>query len=405
MRYFFATWVLLATIFLMPWVSVEAAPLEVVGQGAVLVDGSSGQVLYEKNAHKKLYPASTTKMLTAIIALERGNLTDSVLIPPDASDVEGSAIGLRPGEKITLEDLLYALMLNSGNDSAVAIAVHIGGSVSGFVDLMNRKAAELGAVNSHFKNPNGLPDNDHYTTAYDLALITRYAMQNEEFKKIVCTMTRDIHRDDPEAQTFLLNHNKMLWDYKGAVGVKTGYTTLANQCLITAARREGRDLIAVVLGSEGTNIWSDSKALLDFGFIQFEKVRFTEAGKYIDEVPVKYGDGNVVLQTARAFSYDFPVGGADEAGQEVILKTPVYAPVDAGEKLGEMIFTDGGNEIGRVDLLAQKSVKRKWHTYSWPWIIAAALFLWFIRTYLRYQRRARQKRWQVYYQRKNRWDF
>ena len=403
MRYFFAAWILLATIFLWPGVSFAAALPEVVGQAAILVDGGTGQVLYEKNARIRMYPASTTKTLTAIIALEKGRLTDIVQVPPEAGAVEGSAIGLKTGEKLTLEDLLYAMMLNSGNDSAVAIAVHIGGSVAGFAALMNKKAVELGAVDSHFRNPNGLPDDNHYTTAGDLALITRCAMQNEAFRKIVCTMTRNIHRDEPEAQTFLLNHNKMLWDYQGAVGVKTGYTTLANQCLIAAARREDRDLIAVVLGSEGANIWSDCAALLDCGFQQFEPVHFISAGEYVEEVPVKYAKENVVLQTGRAFSYDFPVGRTGEVRREVVLKNPVAAPVEAGEKMGEIIFTAGGNEIGRVDLLAQKSVKRKWYRYSGPWIIGAALLLLLTRICLRRHKRARQRRWQIYYHRKSKW--
>ncbi|MCL6638321.1 MAG: D-alanyl-D-alanine carboxypeptidase [Firmicutes bacterium] len=404
MRSLLIVWLVLAFAFVVPN-RAGANPPEVVGRAAVLIDGETGQVLYEKNAHQRMYPASTTKTLTAIIALEKGKLTDMVVIPEEAAYAEGSSIGLKPGEKVSLEDLLYALMLNSGNDSAIAIADHIGGSVDGFVRMMNQKAAELGAVDSHFKNPNGLPDDDHYTTAYDLSLITRYAMQNDEFRRIVSTLTRDIRREDPEAQTFLLNHNKLLWRYEGATGVKTGYTVLANQCLASAAKRGDRELIAVVLGSEGENIWSDSTSLLDYGFGQFNRINFIDKGKYVDEVAARFGEEKVIVQAAGSFSYCFPAGRMPELHQEAVYKIPVIAPVEAGEKMGQMIYYAGGREIGRVDLIAQKPVKRKWYTYTALWVAGAALLLTVLLMYGGYQRRARRRRWAVYYHRKNRWDF
>lgn len=191
---------------------------DITGEAAVLMDSSSGQLLFAKNPDQRMYPASTTKIITAIIALESGRINDIVTIPLEACNVEGSAVGLQEGEQITLNDLIYALMLNSGNDCAVAIACHLGGSVDGFVQQMNKKAYEVGAVNTHFNNPNGLPEPNHYSTARDMALIAGYAMKNDNFRDIVSTKTQTIERSDPEAQVYLCNSNKMLWNYDGCRG-------------------------------------------------------------------------------------------------------------------------------------------------------------------------------------------
>lgn len=381
-----------------------ASPPEIVGKSAILVDNTTGQVLYEKNSRQRVYPASVTKTLTAIIALEKGNLTDTVVVPPEASDIEGSAIGMKAGERLSLEDLLYSLLLNSGNDSAVAIACHIGGSASGFIDLMNKKALELGAKDSHFNNSNGLPDEDHYTTAYDFSLITRFAMQNPEFRKIVSTTTKNISRDVPEAQTFLLNHNKLLWNYEGSIGVKTGYTTQAGQCLAAAAVRQDREFITIVFDSEGDNIWSDTTSLLDYGFNQFERASLVEAGKQVAELPVRYGKEDVLVQTGSALTYNFPAGKNYDLRQEMTLADNCAAPIRAGDKVGELVFFAGDQKIGRVDLVAQKTVGRYWYTYPWPWLIAAAMLAALIRLFAFYHACARQKRWKDYYCRKRRWD-
>ncbi|HOV80340.1 MAG TPA: D-alanyl-D-alanine carboxypeptidase family protein [Bacillota bacterium] len=391
-RFFFILFVLL----------LAAAPLkasagpELVGEAAVLLNVKNGQVLYEKNSRSGVYPASTTKILTAVIALEKGNLNDLVSITPEASNVEGSAIGLQAGEKVSLEDLLYALMLNSGNDSAVAIARHVGGTVENFVAMMNDKAAGLGALNTHFSNPNGLPDPGHYTTAYDMAIITRYAMQNPEFRKMVSTKVKIIHRDDADAQTYLENHNRLLWNYEGAIGVKTGYTEEARQCLVSAANRQGRELIAVVMKSEGADIWEDTKKLLDYGFGEFYCLSLTEAGKHVDEVPVKFGvTRSVPVQTGNSLFYDFPLGQRPEVKQEAIFRDNLAAPVRAGEKMGELVFSAAGRELGRVDLLAQREVKRKLTAQWWPWFLLA-VFLAVLLSIVRYHNRARRAKWETY---------
>jgi D-alanyl-D-alanine carboxypeptidase (penicillin-binding protein 5/6) len=327
MRFKTVLWVTLTTILsilvLMATgpVPAAAAPPEVIGEAAVLMDFTNGQTLFEKNPDQRMYPASTTKIMTAIIALESGRINDMVTIPLEACNVEGSAIGLQEGERLSLGDLIYALMLNSGNDTAIAIACHLGGSVDGFVKMMNKKAAEIGAINTHFNNPNGLPDPEHYSTARDLALIARYAMRNAQFRDIVATQIQIIKRDDPEAQTFLGNHNKMLWNYDGAIGVKTGYTDAAGQCLVTAAVRDGRELISVVMKSEGDNIWSDSSAILDYGFTEFKTVTLTEAGKHVANVPLKYGVlDNAPVVTAGTIKYNVPLAGQPEITSKAFLR-------------------------------------------------------------------------------------
>ncbi len=378
---------------------VQAEP-ELVGEAAALIDSRNGQLLFEKNSTKRMYPASTTKILTAIIALERGNLDDIVSIPRVACNIEGSAIGLQEEERITLNDLLYALMLNSGNDTAVAIACHIGGSVEEFTRMMNELAVRIGAENSNFKNPNGLPDPDHYTTARDMALIAHYAMQNPEFRKIVSTRSTTIQRDVPDAQIYLENSNKLLWNYDGTIGIKTGYTNDARQCLVSAAARQDREMIAVVFKSEGNNIWSDSRALLDYGFNEFTKISLIDAGKCVAEVPVQYGVTETVpVQTGFSLTYNIPVNSREKIDQEILLDNSLVAPVKAGSKVGELVFYAGDRELGRVDLLAQRDVERKILARWWPYLLlfTGLVILIFI-IYL--HNLARHRRWQRYKQHK-----
>ncbi len=377
---------------------LASAGPEIAGQSAVVMDSSNGQVLFEQESNQKMYPASTTKIMTAIIALEYGRMDDLVTIPAEASNVEGSAIGLQEGEQISLEDLVYALMLSSGNDSAVAIACHMGGSVEGFTRMMNQKASEIGAVNTHFNNPNGLPDPEHYCSAKDMALIARYAMHNPGFRNVVSTKVKTIHRSDPDAQTYLGNGNRLLWNYDGAVGIKTGYTNIAGQCLVSAAARDGRELITVVFKSEGSNIWTDSMKLLDYGFNEFELVCLADAGSFVADVPVSFGIMKTVsIQTGRTMTYNFNRDRPEDISQQIFLDEEIVAPVKAGSKLGELAFFSGELEIGRVDLLAQHEVGRRISAQWWAWSILAALLL-VLLAIIRYHNILRRRRWEMYKQ-------
>lgn len=336
----------------------------IVGRAAVLIDSKSGKILYAKNADQTMAPASTTKILTAIITLEKCKLTDIVTASKDATEVEPSAIGLKEGEKITVENLLYSLMLKSANDAAVALASHISGSVSNFSELMNSRAKAWGATNSHFANPNGLPDPNHYTTARDLAVIARHAMENPEFRKIVSTKVKVIPRADDTAVKWLQNHNKMLWRYKGTIGIKTGYTKEAKQCLVVSAEKNGHELIAVILGSEGSNIWADGQSLLDYGFNNYVTYKQKDANIAVQSVEVKKGTDKVSLITQKSFFYTLPKGGQDTLTEKAVINTNITAPVKKGQVLGRLFFVSKGKEIGYVNLVAGNDVSVR--TFSIP---------------------------------------
>jgi D-alanyl-D-alanine carboxypeptidase len=241
---------------------VQRAWLE--SRSAIVLDTKTGEALFERQPDVHMYPASTTKILTAIVAIESGRLDEIVTINPSDVKVAPTVIGLRPYERISVRDLVYGLMLRSGNDAALAIARHLGGSRERFYGLMNAKAREIGCTNSHFTNPHGLPDRNHYTTARDLALIMAFAMRNEEFRAITSTSR---YTSKSSARTrVMINKNKLLRLYPGATGGKPGYTRAAQQTLVASAMRSDRELVVVCLHSIGRALWSDAAHLLDFGF-------------------------------------------------------------------------------------------------------------------------------------------
>lgn len=346
-------------------------PPEIVGQAGLVMDVLTGKVLYEKNAHSPFEPASTTKIMTAILALEKGNLSDIVVTSEEPPRVDGSRIYLEEGEKLTLEQMLYGMILNSGNDAAVAIAEHIGGDIESFVKMMNAKAREIGAYHTTFVNPSGLPDEGHLTTAYDLALISRYALLNlPEFRKIVSTKTLEIPWQAEEWDRQLINLNKLLWNYEGADGVKTGYTSTAGRTLVASATRDGWQLISVVLKSDA-NIWSDSMALLDYGFENFEIKNLVGKNSDVAEEDVKYGDPVKLVTkdglTSVVKKNDLPIS------KKLVINQDIKAPVSKGEVLGQLIFYQGEEQLGSVNLIAANDVKRKIHTFWWFWALTIIL--------------------------------
>lgn len=371
---------------------------QINGETAVLIDAKSGKVLYGKEENKKMYPASTTKILTALIALERANLQDVVTIGPNPSKAGGTSMWLQPGEKLTLEELLYALLLNSANDAGVAIAEHIAGSVEAFAEIANNRAKELGALNTHFVNPHGMPNKDHYSTAYDMALIGRAAMQNAKFRTIVGTVNHQVSRADSEAQKYLFNHNKLIWSkqfgYKGATGIKTGYTVEAGQCIVASAERDGQELIAVVLRSEGSNIWTDASKLLDYGFANFTTHQLVSRGKIMANLPVQYGKDTVNLLAKDDFYYTFTKQSSTNLQISTEPVEEVSAPVTKGQVLGAVVIRDGEKEVGRVDLVAAQAVERDWQAIlknMTKWVIPPLVFLLWIRRRIIANRRRRQR--------------
>lgn len=327
------------------------------GEAAILIDVATGQCLYELNSDQPMYPASTTKMLTGLLALKHADPGDVVTIGPEAEGVDGSSIYLHAGERITLDDLLWALLLNSGNDAAVAVAEHIAGSVDAFVTMMNEEARRLGAVNSHFVNPHGLHDEAHYSTARDLARIAMAAIRDPRFREYVGATAKEISRGHPEAQRCLVNTNKLLWRYQGAKGIKTGYTSHAHQCLAALAERDGRELLAVVLRNESRTVFADCAALLDYGFEEFVAVEAVAAGMPVSRIPVAAGAGELNVVTGRSFHWVFPVRNTAPAIHwETVLEREIKAPILEGEPVGSLVVRYNGEDLGRIPLVAGNDV-------------------------------------------------
>jgi len=254
----------------------EPAPVLLTADAVVLMNSSSGDILFARQPHEHLPPASTTKVLTALIALEKLNLDAKIPVSAKAANVAPSRVGLQPGDRIQAQDLLYGLLLKSGNDAAETLAEAIGGSVEGFAQLMNARAAELGARDSHFVNPHGLHDKDHYSSAYDLAVLFRQAMVRPLFAEIVRTHNAELRiesQNDPAGGWRLVpihNTNRLLTGYEGALGGKTGFTRAAKNCFVGEASRGGVSLVVAVLGSAGkVALWRDVKMLLDYGFSRY----------------------------------------------------------------------------------------------------------------------------------------
>ncbi len=309
---------------------------------AILVEQSSGRVFYEENADDRRLIASITKIMTALVALEHGDLSQ-VYTVTDEDMAEGSSMYLKPGDQLTLEELLYGLMLSSGNDAALAVAHCVSGDLADFIALMNDTAQELGMENSHFSNPNGLDAEDHYSTARDMARLTCRAMENEDFRRIVSTASVTI------GERYLKNHNRLLRTYQGCLGVKTGFTKAAGRTLVSAAQRDGMTLICVTL-SDGDD-WRDHAALLDYGFGAYHMETAVPAGRVLASVSVT---GSVTSTVPLAADRDLACPLTGDEALRVVARTPVSipAPVLPGQKVGEVIAYLDGQEMGRVDLVA-----------------------------------------------------
>ena len=338
--------------------SSYAAPIELTAKSAIVMDARTGKVLYARDAESKRYPASTTKMMTLIVALEHSNLDEMVTTSQNASSTEGSSLWLSPGEQLRLMDMLYGIMLISGNDATVAVAEHISGSVEKFAKLMPEKAHAIGATNTNFTNSSGLPDPNHITTAHDLAKIAAYGYKNPIFSQIVSTQKKIIPWPGKDHDRELYNENKMLWLFDGGNGVKTGYTDAAGRCLVSAAKRNDIQLVAVVLDSD--RMWDDSIALLDYGFQQLQPMTLFNKGDILKTVKVTDGKSDAVKLITND-NMIVPISSDDKEQFRTIIDAPakIEAPVVAGQKLGVARILYKDTEIGTVDLIATETVERK----------------------------------------------
>lgn len=329
--------------------------LDLSAESAVLYEPISGRFLYEKNKDQKMPMASTTKIVSAITAIENGNLKDIVTTSKYAAAVEGSSVWLAEGEKQTLLDMLYGMMLSSGNDAAIAVSEHVGGNCDNFAKLMNQTAKIAGAENSNFQNPSGLDNENHYTTAADLAKITGYAMKNETFKTIVATKSHTMPWEGHEWDRKLKNHNKLLFQYDGCDGVKTGFTKKSGRCLVSSATRNGVQLIAVTL--KDPDDWKDHTALLDYGFSRLSAKTLIEKGQKTEPVPVKNGEADRV-SAVFSESIVMPVAEGDNADFKVTFAENVEAPVKSGDVVGFAEVFLNGKSVGKTDIVAAESVQR-----------------------------------------------
>ena len=343
-RFFAGTAAILAAVL---FLSLPVGAIS--AQKAILVDAQTGRVLYEKNADSRSLIASTTKIMTALLICEQCNVLDRMKIPKEAVGIEGSSMYLQEGEVLSLQELLYGLMLRSGNDAAVALAIYCGGTVEGFAAMMNDKAGQLGLTGTHFENPNGLDSPAHYSTARDLATLTAYAMKNPIFYQTVSTKTVRV------GNRTMQNHNKLLWRVEGADGVKTGYTKAAGRILVSSATRDGRRLICVTI-NDG-NDWADHSTLLEDGFSRYSVQQLIRGGECLGYAAVFSGkEQNVPLLASEDFS--FPLS-KDETPQ-IILSRPgfAYAPVVKGKAAGYAYVCIGDAVVGKVKLVYGQTVER-----------------------------------------------
>lgn len=318
-------------------------------RSAIMMDCTTGRILYGKDVDRKSLIASTTKIMTALVVCEQCNVLDRMKVPKEAVGIEGSSLYLQEGEVLTIQELLYGMMLHSGNDAAVALAIYCGGTVENFVELMNDKARTLGLKNTHFENPNGLDGVEHYSTAEDLGILADYAMDNPVFAKIVSTKTIKI------GQRYLKNHNKLLWMLDGADGIKTGYTKAAGRILVSSAVREGRHLVAVTISAP--NDWQDHLQLLEDGFSQYKPSVIIEDNTILGTAEIAGGTCNsVTLVTKEAFVYAL----RDDEVPRVVLPAPgfVYAPVAMGQDAGYAQIYLEEQLIGTVPLVYGQTIEQ-----------------------------------------------
>ena len=335
--------------------SIASEPFTVAAKGAVLIDADSGRVLFGQNENEMLPMASTTKVMTTLLALEHATLDEKVTAGKNAAGVTGTSLYLSQGETLTMEQMLYGLMLRSGNDAAVAVAEHVAGSVPAFAKMMNDRAAQLDA-DAHFVNPHGLDADGHKISALGLARVMREAMKNPTFRTITGTQRKVIPWAGNEYSRVLDNKNKLLKTYEGATGGKTGYTGKAGRCLVFSATRDGLSLIGAVLNCP---TWFDTATMmLDYGFENFRAEESLEAGQDVTAVKVQGGTvRSVSAVAAEPLRAVVPVG----TRPEVVLNLPrtLTAPVNRGDVIGTAQIKSGGRIVAQCDLLAAATVEKR----------------------------------------------
>ena len=329
-------------------------------KAAVVIDGFTGEILYSQNCNERLSMASTTKIMTALLLCELGgDLSREIVTTREMVTVEGSSMGLQVGDRVSYHDLLYGMMLSSGNDAANTTAIAIGGSVHNFVELMNERARKMGLVDTNFVTPSGLDADEHYTTAYELALIAKYALQNEDFAKAASSKSATLCYGNPPYRRTLTNHNKLLKMYDGVVGVKTGFTKKSGRCLVSAAKRDGKFLIVVTLNAP--NDWLDHKTMLQYGFSAIKQTHFTPfVNGYT--IPVINGEKDTLsieIEPLTINSLD-----TENLSCKIYLPKFLYAPIKQGEEVGRAVYMQGDKILSEKPILSNKDITSLNYTES-----------------------------------------
>lgn len=337
------------TLFVFSFMNVGAVSTS--AKAAVVLNGDTGEIIYAENADEKLPMASTTKIMTALLLCENADLSEEITVSADMLKVEGSSMGLLAGDRVTYHDLLYGMMLASGNDAANVTAISLAGSVQKFADMMNRKAEELGLKNTHFVTPSGLDADGHYTTARELALLAAYALKNEDFAKAAASKSEVLNYGNPPYRRSLTNHNKMLKLFDGAVGVKTGFTKKSGRCLVSAARRDGKLAVAVTLNDP--NDWDDHANLLNYGLKSIKQTRFTPKTSSYSIPVIGSAEGQIEV-----FIEPYTVNTLETENISCTVNLPkfVYAPIAKGDVLGSVEYKMGDEVIGATELTALRNI-------------------------------------------------
>jgi len=362
-------WIILTALLGMGAVGAVEQP-KILAESAILTDAVTGQILYAKNIHVTRPMASTTKIMTAIIVLENCDLNEIVTASENAAKTPYTSLNLRPGEQVKVKDLLNALMIRSANDAAVALAEHVGGTVSGFAQMMNDKAKQIGAKNTNFVTPNGLHDPKHYSTAYDLALITRYALRMHEFNKIIKTKSAIIERSINKKDLLVQSKSKFLKHYVGADGVKSGYIKQAGYCYVGSATRGGWRLVSVVLKSNDSQ--AETAVLMDYGFKNYRRLVLADKSRPVKKVPVNGGSDELEIVPTERVHVAVKHNEAGSAKTEIKLDD-IHAPIRKGDKVGTITAYVAGKPVVTVDLAAAHDVDESLISATWPWLRSIGL--------------------------------
>jgi len=357
---------------------------EVSAKSAVVMDANTGKILWAKNADTPRYPASTTKIMTALLLIEHCSPNDIIVAPADVTNVKEASMHLKPFEKVTAHDMLYALLLRSANDGCYAVACHIAGSVPAFADMMNKRAKELGCTHTNFHNPNGLNDTLHYTSAHDLALIARAAMKLEAFREVVRTYKYQIARSINTKDLTMVSHNKVLPKDPTADGIKTGYTVPAGHCFVGSATRNGYRVITVVLNSDH---WQkDNQDMMRWAYTNHSRMQLLPQGAVVQQVPVEGGE-KTSLTVGPSCKIDSLVEKATLLNNtkspelQPVLSAPLHAPIKRGQIVGSLVAKDPEGFTQVVPLQANEDIPeahilmRQVNNGSGMWFVGGALFV------------------------------